>query len=126
MVVRYGRVPWSVISRAQDLLTKPGRDGEGSLLAQVDFLVAACREVLFRTEGGELQPIDPSGDTRRFDADLATLLEFDTKTARECVRELFKNDPAVAVQAGEVMSWSIDTDADVTDEFVGESAPVVR
>jgi hypothetical protein len=126
LVVRYGAVPWSVVSKAQDLIAKPGRDGEGSLLAQVDFLVAACREVLVRDAAGELAPIDPSGETRRFDPELATLLGAGTNNARALVRWIFANDPAVAVQAGEVMSWSIDTDADVSDDLLGESAPVVK
>jgi hypothetical protein len=128
LVIRYGAVPWSVISKAQDKIAKPGRDGEGSLLAQVDFLIAACREVLVRESdsAGEPEPIDPNGDTRRFDPELAALLNSGTSNARALVRWLFANDPAVAVQAGEVMSWSIDTDADVTDDLMGESAPVVK
>jgi len=126
LVIRYGRVPWSVVGRAQELFANPGPDHEGTLLAQVDFLVAACREVLVRDDDGTLKSIDPSGEPRRFDPTLAELLRFDTKTAREVVRELFRNDPAVAVQAGEVMSWSVNAEEDAAEEFMGESGPVVK
>jgi len=125
LVVRYGRVSWRTISRAQDLLAKPGRDGEGALLANVDFLVDACREVFVRHEG-KLEPIDPSGEPRRFDPELAQLLGSETTSARETVRWLFANDPAVAVQAGEVMQWSVRAGEEDTDEMMGESDPVVR
>jgi hypothetical protein len=126
LVVRYGRVPWATIARAQDQLANPGRDGQGTLFAQIDFIIAACREVLVRDAGGELVPVDPSGKTRRFDADLAHLFGAEVNTARETVRYVFGNDPAVATHAGELLSWTVDTDADVQDEFMGESAPVVK
>src|SRR3954454_12616797 len=101
LVVRYGRVPWAAISKAQTVFANPGKDGEGSLLAQVDFLVSACREVFVRNEAGELERIAPSGEPRRFDPELATLLGADTHSARELLRWVFANDPAIAVQAGE-------------------------
>lgn len=126
LVVRYGRVPWVAIAHAQELIAKPGRDGEGSLLAQADFLIAACREILVRDDAGELAPIDPSGAPRRFDAELGVLFETDATTARAVIRYVFANDPALAVQAGEVMEWTIRNEDDVADEFLGESAPVVK
>jgi hypothetical protein len=126
LVVRYGRVPWSVISRAQTLIASPGKNGEGSLFAQVDFLVAACREIFVRNDADELEPIDPSGEPRRFDGELAELLHAETKTARETLRYVFANDAALAVQAGEVLDWTVKTDAAVSDELMGESAPAVK
>lgn len=126
LIVRYGRVPWSAIAKAQDLLSKPGRDGQGTLLAQVDFLIAACREVFVVDEAGELKPVDPSGEPRKFDSKLADLFGSEANTARDVVRYVFANDPAIAVQAGEVLEWTVQTDEDVTDEFVGESAPAVE
>lgn len=126
LVVRYGRVPWAAISRAQTLIANPGKDGEGSLLAQVDFLVSACREIMVRNTDGELEPIDPSGEVRRFDPELAALLGAEARTARETLRWVFANDPAVAVQAGEVLDWTVRTGEDTVDDFMGESAPVVK
>lgn len=125
LVVRYGRPPWSVMARAQAALAKPDRDGAALLATQLDFLVAACREVLVRDDG-QLKPIDPSGETRRFDPELADLLHAGTASARDLVRWLFNYDPVVAVEAGEVVSWALDQDADVADELMGESAPVVK
>jgi len=126
LVVRYGRVPVSAIARAQDMMAKPGRDGEGMLFGNVDFLVAACREVLVRNDDGELEPIDPSGEPRRFDPELARLLGSETTTARATVRWLFANDPAVMVQAGEVMQWTVENREEADEELMGESGPAVR
>lgn len=126
LVVRYGRVPVSAIARAQELMQKPGRDGEGMLLGNVDFLVAACREVLVRDDDGELKSPDPSGEPRRFDPELAALLGSETTTARGTVRWLFSNDPAVMVQAGEVMQWTVENREATDEEMLGESEPVVR
>lgn len=126
LVVRYGKVPWRAIARAQELMTTPGRDGNGSLYAQVDFLIAACREVFARSEEGQLLAVDPSGEPRRFDAGLASLFGADVTTARDTVRYVFGNDAAIALQAGEVMTWTINTDEEVVEDFMGESAPVVK
>lgn len=126
LIVRYGRVPWSAIGKAQELFANPGRDYEGTLLAQADFLIAACREILVRDDDDELKPVDPSGETRRFDPELSELLGAGTTSARATLRWIFGNDPAVAVQAGAVLEWTVKTDEDTADEFVGESAPVVK
>lgn len=126
LVVRYGRVPWAAVAKAAHMMENPGRDGEGLLLAQVDFLIAACREVMFREEGGELVPVDPSGDVRRFDPELAELFQFEATSARETLRYVFGNDLAVAVQAGRVLTWSQNTDTEADDDFLGESEPAVK
>lgn len=126
LVVRYRPPEWSAIAKAQSLMADPGKNGQGLLYAQADVLVAACQEVLWRDDAGELQAIDPTGETRRYDAGLATLFGLDASSARQVIRGVFGNDLALAVHAGEVITWASETHVDANEELSGESEPAVK
>jgi hypothetical protein len=121
LVVRYVPPPWPAIAKAQALMAEPGRNGEGLLYAQADVLVAACVEVLFRQEDGAMIPVDPSGETRRFDPELADLFKLEeAKTARATIRGVFGNDLAMTAQAGEVITWAMESRVEADEELAGE------
>jgi hypothetical protein len=120
VVLRCAPVPWRVIGRTQTLANREDREGSALAAANADVVIGACREVLFRYDDGELRSIDPSGDTRRIDADLAALFGRDVKSAREALRCLIPNEVVVAVVAGEILTWTTDMDNEVAGELAGE------
>ena len=124
LVARFKTPPFTVVARAQELAANPGRNGDGLLYAHADFLVAACKEILYREDDGTLVPVDPSGEPRRFDPDMAALFKLEVKTAREVVRGVFGNDFALAVTAGEVLGWASESHVDASDTLAGEFEPV--
>lgn len=120
LVVRYAPVPWKVVAKMQALTDRPDPDGARLLNANCDVLIAACREVLYRDDDGELASVDPTGDTRGFDPRLAELLGIEADTAREVVRGVFPSYTALAIQAGEVFDWTQTADEEADDVIVGE------
>jgi hypothetical protein len=121
LVVRFGPVPWKAIAKTQALANRDDRDGRTLAHANMDVLIAACREILFRDDGGELIPVDPSGESRRFDAELGALFGQDFKTAREALRWVYgNNEVAMAVSAGEVLDWTQRMDTETAEELAGE------
>lgn len=116
LVMRCRPVPWATIARVQTLMTKDDAEGVGLIAAQKDVLIAACIDVLL-----DGQPIDPSGEPRRFDPALAELLGMgEAKSARSIVSWVFPGDVSIAVTAGEVLEWTSNASAEASDEFVGE------
>lgn len=120
LVLRFGPVPWSAIARTQTLASRDDREGRGLLAANMDVLIAACREVLFRDEDGSLATIDPSGEPRRIDPELATVLGIDSTSARDTLRWLFPSEVAIGVAAGEVLDWTRRMGTETADELMGE------
>lgn len=121
LVLRCGPVPWPIVARMQRLVAAPDPQGDALLAAQSDILIAATREVLVRGEsGGELVPIDPSGEARRIDPRLAELLVIESSTARRTLLGVFPSEIALGVTAGEVLEWSQLTTADADKVLLGE------
>ena len=121
LVLRFGPVPWSAIAKTQALASRDDRDGRALATANMDVLIAACREVMFRDDAGELGSVDPSGEAHGLDAELGALLGQEFTTARAALRWFFRNeDVAIAVAAGEVLTWTQRMDAETSDAFVGE------
>ena len=115
IVLRFGPVPWANVARAQTLASRADRDGASALQANMDVLIAACREVLVDGESP-----DPEGEPVRVDARLAELLGSDTTTARATLRWLFPHEIAISVMAGEILEWTQSANADLNEELVGE------
>lgn len=120
LVMRFGPVPWATIARAQTLATREDRDGRGLLAANMDVLIAACRQVLFRDDAGDLASVDPSGEPRRVDPELAELLGIEAKSARDTLRWIFPSEISIGVVAGEVVSWTQSMSTETADELMGE------
>jgi hypothetical protein len=122
LVLRFGPVPWSAIARTQSVTTpKDDRDGRALATANMDVLIAACREVLFRDDAGELGPVDPTGEPHGLTPELGPLLGQEFTTARQALRWFFKDyDVLIGVAAGEVLTWSASIDAETSEAFVGE------
>lgn len=115
LAFRFGPVPWRAIKRSQDLIAKDDADGRGSLTANMDVIITACRDVL--ADGA---PIDDAGPTR-IDAKLAELVGSDTTTARELLAWLFgSNELGIGVMAGELVTWSQEMHTETTEELVSE------
>lgn len=123
VVMRFGPLAWEAIGQIQGRVQKA--KGPRRLVdAQADFLIAACREVLFRV-GDDLVPI-AEGEDVRFDARLAAALnltEF-AASARAVLFEAFAltNSPdlAVATVATELGQWMGETDIDIDEVLLGE------
>jgi len=120
LVMRFGPVPWSAIAKTQALANREDRDGRALATANMDVLIAACREVLFRDEAGDLIPVDPDGEPRRLDPELATLLGLEATSARDTLRWIFPSDVAIAVAAGELLTWTQRMDTETAEELAGE------
>ena len=121
LVLRCGPVPWAAMARvSQALASREDREGRGALAGNMDVLIAACREVLFRDDAGELRPIDPSGTTRRIDPDLAVLLGLESGSARETLRWIFPSEVALAVASGQLLDWTRSMSSEAADELAGE------
>jgi hypothetical protein len=65
LVLRFAPVPWSAIAKTQALANRDDRDGRALAAANMDVLIAACRQVMFRDDAGDLASVDPSGDPHR-------------------------------------------------------------
>jgi hypothetical protein len=117
LVLRFTPVPWPVVARVQSLIGdgQGDRNGATALNANCDVVIAACAAVLVDGES-----IDPSGDVRRIDTELAELLGSETTTARDTLLWLFPSELAVSMLAGEVLQWMSSAGADVAGELVGE------
>jgi hypothetical protein len=122
LVLRFAPVPWSAIAKTQALATRgEDRDGRALAAANMDVLIAACREVMFRDDAGDLASVDPSGEPHGLDAGLGALLGQEFTTARAALRWFFRDsDVAIAVAAGEVLTWTQRMDAETSEAFVGE------
>lgn len=120
LILRLGPVPWSAIAKTQTLASREDRDGRALALANMDVLIAACRDVLYRDDAGDLIPVDPSGESRRIDPELAALLGLDSTSARDTLRWIFPSEVTLAVAAGEVLEWTRRMDTETADELTGE------
>lgn len=128
LVVRYGPAPWKSSERLQQAMVARlgnGRrdDARALLNAQADVLIAACRDVQFRNDDGELQPLDPTGEPITFGPELAQLVGADgVESARDVLFWIFgpTGEFGVTVQAGEVLAWTQDATRTANAEFVGE------
>lgn len=120
LVIRYGQVPWSVVSKFQSVVAND-RDGSALLAANSDVLITACREVLFRADDDTLGPVDPSGEPLRVGPELATLLGAENVTsARAALRWLFPSELAISMQAGELLAWTQDAMREDHEVLLGE------
>jgi hypothetical protein len=123
LVVRYGAVPYATVARSARVLSEPGASADAMFASSADTLIAACREVLYRGEDGELEAIGPDAPYR-YDQKLADLLGSATTTARQLVHWLFGGDEAAKVrigsQAGELVGWLQDVDSETTEALAGE------
>ena len=91
-----------------------------------DILIAAAENVLARRKaGGELEPLDPTGEPVAINERLAELLRVETTSARDLVRELFSLAPspelAVGDAVGDYLAWAQGADADLDEGLLGES-----
>lgn len=121
LILRCNPIPWPTVARVQSLLGTNDRDGRGLLTAQCDVLIAACREVLCRRErDAEPEPIDPHGEPRRIDPDLADLLGSGTTTARATLQWLFPSEVAISAAAGELLDWTRTAGTETNEELAGE------
>lgn len=120
VVLRCGPVPWRVLARAQTFAQREDRDGRTLANANADVVIAACREVLFRYDDGELRSIDPSGEPHGIDPGLAVMFGREAKTARDTLRFLFPSDVTVGVCAGELLSWTTNMDTEIAEDLAGE------
>jgi hypothetical protein len=119
VVVRYGPVPWSIMTKLQQPLTAGEPDATMLAKANADAVIAACRDVLVRDDAGELEGINPDGSVR-FGPELAALLGADATTARGVVDWLFPSEWAVAAHASELVTWTQAATREDNDALVGE------
>lgn len=120
VVVRYGPVPWAVITKVRPLVDDGGTDPRTLNAANQDVLIAACRDVLVRDDAGELERVSDNGPVT-FGPDLAALLGAEqAASAREVVDWLFPSEWAVAQHAGDLITWTRDAAHEDNDVLVGE------
>lgn len=123
LVVRYGPIPWATVARTARTLADDKVKPEVVAAGNSDALIAACREVLFRDESGELVSVGPEGPYR-FDQALADLLGAGTESARALVLWLFGGDDAaklrIGQQAGELLTWLEGVGQETQETFAGE------
>lgn len=124
LVVRYGAVPWATVARSAKLAAQENASPDVLFAANADALIAACREVLFRDDAGELVSVDPNGDARRFDGRLAELLNAGTGSARELLLWVFGGDDGAKTrinqQVGQLLEWLSEVDRDAMETLAGE------
>ena len=125
LVLRLGPLGASFISKLRQRAEK-SRSPDVDLNANLDVLIAGCREVLGRTaRDAELEPLDEENDPTRIDDHLAELLQLGTTTARGSLLALWDkaNAPEIAIglAAGEYIEWSGETQADADEEFMGKT-----
>lgn len=100
---------------------------ERNFNANADTLISACKEVVGRPERDAPWEVltDKDDQPVRLDERLAEMLKLDATRARDVVRQLFggANSPemAVGVAAGEYAQWCGEANADVDEDFLGES-----
>ena len=126
LVATYKMLPWeqirAIIRRMEN---SKGVGDRRELYAQADTLVEACTQIRYRDislpPDEQLVPLI-EGDTVRYDAKLAEVLDFPYARERQCLLETFKNDFAVSVHHGQLIEWMQGADAETDQEFVGESS----
>lgn len=119
VVVRYGPVPWGVMSNVQPMILAGDADAAMFGKANADVVIAACRDVLVRDDGeDDLHGIDPEGPVR-FGPELADLIGADAKTARGVVEWLFPSEWAVAAHATELITWTQNAAREDNDTLAG-------
>lgn len=123
LIARYQRVEYPVIRRIIEKMQKQkaATGDRADLYAMIDTIVAACKEILYKSEDGKLTRLSPNGPVR-FDRTLAEGLGFQAETARQIVLEVFNNELAIGAHHSDLMEW-LQGEAKATDEeFLGESA----
>jgi hypothetical protein len=101
------------------------KDPSRDFALAADILVAACENVLARrAPGGELEPLDPTGEPVTINERLAELLRVEAHSSRELVRAVFDKAPspelAVGDAVGDYLAWAQGADADLDDGLMGE------
>lgn len=127
LVLRLGPLPGGMLSRLRERLER-SKNPERDVNLNADVLIAACRGVYGRTRPGA--PLEELGDDDGpygLDVRLGKALPYmgEPDTARAVVRGLFSgaNDPGFAVVAAgaEYIDWAGSSDADVSEDLLGES-----
>jgi hypothetical protein len=127
LVLRLGVMPRQ---RLAALTTRAAKTNgsEGDLNLNSDTLISACRSVLVREHrDDELRPVEPeAAQPVRIDERLGARLGLPQATrARDVLQAVFGMAPspdlAIGAAAGQYMQWASAADADVDEEFVGES-----
>jgi hypothetical protein len=120
LAVRYGPVPWSIVSKLQTIAAANNPDPTMVGAANTDVVIAACRDVLIREDDDdELHGIDPEGPIT-FGPELAELIGADATSARAVVEWLFPSEWAVGAHAGELIAWTQAAGREDAEQLAGE------
>lgn len=92
---------------------------EAEFNSQIKVICRACTAVVYRNEAGEWADFS---EPVRLDGSLGAMLGYEAETSAQALIGLFggKTMPIGAIH-GELIEWLGYTDADVSEEFVGES-----
>lgn len=128
LTVRYRTLDAKAIKqigkRAESAGRLSGDEATAELNGGVDQIAASCVEVLVRdADTGNLSPIDPSGEPRRFDRRLAELLGFEAENGRQVVYGVFGPDMHIMGTVKELTEWQTGASREVDDALAGESRP---
>lgn len=129
LIARYTPVRAGEMRKLSARITKlAGQDTpEADLTAAADIIVTACKEMLIRSDDGELKLLaDEAGLDApvRYDKQLAEILGFEAESAREVVYNVFPQFPdggviesTVNAHAAEIAEWIANVDAEVATDL---------
>lgn len=94
-------------------------NGEGSsLLASLDTLIAACREVMVRDNPDQVwRSIKPGYVPVKLDTRLSEILKYDARDQREVVLGLFGSEHAIIQMNVQLSRWLTDITRKVDEDF---------
>lgn len=121
LVARYRFMPVEESSEiGKKVRAQTDDDSAKLLLAGMDLLINACEGLYTREPGSkELEPLDlGDGDSESptYDHRVAKAFGFESDTARETLRQLFKlNDYAIVEHAQRLQRWMSDTSTKTLD-----------
>jgi hypothetical protein len=129
LLIRCGPPPPGALARLR-VRYERSRSPERDFDMNVDLLIVACVDVLYRPDAkAEPRPIS-LGDPMGLDERLAEGLGLDAKSGRELVRQLFGKAPSPELAVNSVMGNYLEWAAAVVDEtdadFLGESPAASR
>lgn len=114
---KYSADAWDRLKRIGQAAVK-SRHPRKELHAAMDTLSYACSNILVSEDDGlTFEPYAPEGGAVGFDDQLATLMGFPAKNAREVVTKVFNNDLAVTAMSNRVSEWMQGEDEEVSEDF---------
>jgi hypothetical protein len=122
--VRYQPVPDEEFDKLVARIQAAGA-GSSNVDAACDLLSHSCEAILYRAEGGPLEPLtDDAGVPLGFDTRLAELLGFEAQTARAVIRGVFSPDGTAPLAPGlhamAVVEWMQGNEAAIDRALLGE------